>query len=123
MLSRMTMPGFERTALDVRDDRGLLVVNGTTELGRELGAQLARLCDGEAAARGVDGRCATCAFRHGDHAANGSPATQMDALKCIAEGNVFLCHEEDRACAGWKLMRFEGDARVQVPWEYTGGHG
>ena len=123
MLSSLTMPGFERTALDVQDDRWLLIVNETTELGRTLGAQLARLADGEAAKQGVDGRCATCAFRHGDHVANGSPATQMDALKCMAEGNVFLCHEEDRACAGWKLLRFEGDARVQVPWTYTGGHG
>ena len=35
--------------------------------------------------------------------ANGSPETQMDALKCLMEGVEFYCHQPDRAghlCSG-----------------------
>ncbi len=53
--------------------------NVATEEGRALGRKLARLCDGELKGK-ADNRCQTCAFRAGDHIANGSPETLMTAL-------------------------------------------
>lgn len=93
--------------------------NAVTAEGRELGAQLARLCDSEAKRTGRDGRCDTCAFRAGDHLANGSPETLMTAFKCAAERTPFWCHEHDRPCAGWLLMRF--NAPVEMPWPIIEG--
>jgi hypothetical protein len=94
--------------------------NVTTEMGRQLGKEMARLC--ETALKGKeDRRCDTCAFRAGDHLANGSPETLMTALKCAAEGTPFMCHEHDRACAGWAAMLFPKDERVKTPWEYAEG--
>ncbi len=97
--------------------------NKATPEGRELGEQLARLCDGEAKRHSKDGRCATCAFRAGDHLANGSPETLMTALKCAAEREPFWCHEQDQPCAGWALMRFGAAETVALPWDYIGGAG
>ena len=95
-------------------------LNVATPEGRELGRHMARFADQELAGK-PDNRCDTCAFRAGDHLANGSPATQMDALKCVIEGIPFMCHEHDRACAGWAaLWSPKGEART-VPWEFTGG--
>jgi hypothetical protein len=81
---------------------------------------MARLCDAELSGK-PDNRCSSCAFRAGDHVANGSPETLMTALKCAAEGEVFWCHEHDRACAAWAIMSFPKEARVEVAWEYAGG--
>ena len=97
----------------------ILVPNIATDEGRALGKELARLCDGEAAKAGRDGRCDTCAFRAGDHVANGSVETLMTALKCVAEREPFWCHEHDRPCAGWRMMRFQ--EAVEMPWDYVGG--
>ena len=55
--------------------------NRTTPEGRELGRMLAGFCDQELAGKN-DSRCRTCAFRAGNHLANGSPETLMGALKC-----------------------------------------
>lgn len=44
--------------------------NVRTPEGERLGEHLARFCDVEADRKGVDGRCSTCALRHGDHLAN-----------------------------------------------------
>lgn len=99
-----------------------MVPNVAPELGRELGHHLARLCDGVLAGK-PDNRCATCAFRHGDHLANGSPATLMSALKCAMEGEPFWCHEHDRACAGWVAMRFPKDRLLAASWDHVGGAG
>lgn len=96
------------------------IVNEATDEGRQLGRELARLCDGELAGR-HDDRCRTCAFRSGEHLANGSPATLMDAVKCMTEGTPFWCHEHNRACAGWVAMRFGKDEAVTVPWDFVGG--
>ena len=90
--------------------------NMATEEGRALGHELARLCDDEADRRGIDGRCSTCAFRAGDHLANGSPETLMTALKCAMEREPFWCHEADQPCAGWLLMRAPSNETVSVPW-------
>ena len=95
--------------------------NVATPEGRELGAGLARLCDAEASRQARDGRCATCAFRAGDHLANGSVETLMTALKCTAERTPFDCHEHDRPCAGWLLMRFDAGSTVATPWDAVGG--
>jgi hypothetical protein len=95
--------------------------NVTTPEGRALGVEIARLADREALDSGRDGRCATCAFRAGDHLANGSPETLMSAIKCIAEREPFWCHEEDKPCAGWSLMRFPVGETVPLPWDYIGG--
>ena len=95
--------------------------NVATSEGRELGAHLARLCDREAESQGKDSRCHTCAFRAGDHVANGSPETLMTALKCAVEREPFWCHEHDRPCAGWLLLRSGTDSTVALPWDYVGG--
>ncbi|MFA6031795.1 MAG: hypothetical protein WC889_02710 [Myxococcota bacterium] len=93
--------------------------NVATPEGRLLGAELARLCDAEVAKSGKDGRCDTCAFRAGDHLANGSPETLMTALKCAMEREPFWCHEHDRPCAGWRMFRF--DEPVAAPWPIIDG--
>lgn len=95
--------------------------NVATPEGRALGAEIARLCDQEAIRLARDGRCATCACRAGDHLANGSPETLMSFVKCIAEREPFWCHEADRPCAGWLLMRFGNDETVPLPWDHVDG--
>ena len=86
-----------------------------------MGKELARLCDTAAVEQGRDGRCNTCAFRAGDHLANGSPETLMTALKSAAERTPFWCHESDRPCQGWLLMRWPAGETVQMPWEHVTG--
>lgn len=90
-------------------------LNLATREGRELGAGLARLCDVEVGRRQMNReRCGTCAFRQGDHIANGSPETLMDAFKCVMERTIFWCHEVNLPCVGWQLLVFAGkcsDAR------------
>lgn len=95
--------------------------NVATPEGRALGAQMARLCDGEIANGKRDDRCDTCAFRAGDHLANGSPETLMSALKCAMEGEPFWCHEHDRACGGWAIMRASKGQEIEVEWKRTPG--
>jgi hypothetical protein len=95
--------------------------NVATPEGRELGAILARFCDQEAKKAGRDGRCGTCAFRAGDHVANGSAETLMSALKCAMEREPFWCHEHDRPCAGWALMRADSGNETVVPWPHIPG--
>jgi len=94
--------------------------NRTTPEGRELGKRMARLCDQELAGK-RDNRCSTCAFRLGDHLANGSPETLMSALKCAIERTPFWCHEADHPCAGWQAMKSAPDCRLVVPWEHVPG--
>lgn len=96
------------------------IPNRVTEEGRELGRQLARLCDGELAGR-RDDRCRSCAFRAGDHLANGSPETLMTALKCAMERTPFWCHEVDRPCAGWVAMQTLKGEEIAVPWDCVEG--
>jgi hypothetical protein len=95
--------------------------NQRTPEGIALGEQMARLCDVELADK-PDNRCATCAFRRGDHLANGSPETLMIATKCLLERTPFWCHEEeDRPCAGWLAMRAPADGAMEMPWDHVGG--
>lgn len=94
--------------------------NVATDEGRQLGRQLARLCDGELVGRSDD-RCATCAFRAGDHLANGSPETLMTALKCAMERTPFWCHEHDLPCAGWAAMLTPKGQEIIVPWNCVDG--
>lgn len=96
-------------------------LNKITPEGWQLGKEIARICDTAAAAQGRDGRCATCAFRAGDHLANGSPETLMSAVKAASERTPFWCHESDRPCRGWMLMRIDSGAEVHVPWEHAEG--
>lgn len=102
--------------------------NRATPEGRELGVEMARLCDNaEPAARlkapTLLPRCSSCAFRAGPHLANGSPQTQMDAMKCVMEGRQFDCHEPGRAddmCSGWLMMVLaeeRSDFR-ETPWPW-----
>lgn len=105
------------------------VRNRPTPEGTELGGHLARFCDeAEPAARlqmpELPPRCNSCAFRAGPHTANGSPETQMDALKCIMEGREFMCHEPARdghLCSGWAMMMLSKDAPdfVEVAWPFS----
>lgn len=95
--------------------------NVATDEGRQLGAILARFCDQEAEKKGRDGRCSTCAFRAGDHVANGSPETLMSALKAAMERTPFDCHQADAPCSGWLLMRAQAGETVAVPWEHIAG--
>lgn len=94
--------------------------NVTTPEGRELGFHLARLYETALDGR-QDQRCQTCAFRRGDHLANGSPETLMTALKCAMERTPFWCHEADNPCAGWLVMRGEKGQQRQAPWECVQG--
>ena len=94
--------------------------NQRTPEGAALGAQMARLCDQELAGR-RDDRCGTCAFRAGDHLANGSPETLMTALKCAMERAPFWCHEHDRPCAGWAAMQTPKGGEIMVPWDAVDG--
>lgn len=100
--------------------------------GAELGRHLARFCDeAEPKARlrlpELPPRCNSCAFRPGRHVANGSPATLMDALKCVIEGRIFECHEparEGQPCSGWAMLvlaKPEDMAYGEEPWELIGG--
>ena len=95
--------------------------NKVTPEGWQLGKEIARLCDAEVAKQGKDGRCGTCAFRAGDHVANGSPETLMSAVKAMAEREPFWCHTWDKPCAGWTLMRFPAGETVTTPWEHPEG--
>lgn len=106
--------------------------NKATPEGRELGKRLAKFCDdAEPDARlrmpELPPRCASCAFREGQHVASGSPETQMDALKCVIEGIQFLCHEparEGMVCCGWAMMmlaRKESDKLGTAPWPFSHG--
>lgn len=105
------------------------VRNRPTPEGRELGAMLAKFCDdAEPEARlkvpELPPRCQSCAFRNGPHVANGSPATQMDALKCVLEGVEFMCHQPDRegqCCSGWAMMVLaKGEPGfVNIEWPFS----
>lgn len=110
---------------------GNRIRNYRTDEGAELGKKLAQWCDdAEPKARlrmpELPPRCNSCAFREGRHLANGSPATQMDALKCVMEGREFYCHEtarEGALCSGWAMFMLAKDEAdfVEVPWEFIGG--
>lgn len=105
------------------------VRNRSTIEGRELGRMMAQWCDeAEPKARlkvpDLAPRCASCAFRHGPHAANGSPTTQMDALKCVMENIFFACHEparEGQMCSGFAMMKLsEKTIRARgTPWPFS----
>lgn len=97
------------------------VINEPTRDGFEQGYYMARFVDAEEAkgklANGSE-RCATCAFRQGTYP-NGSPTTQMDALKCVMEGIPFGCHEESKPCAGWALLRRTSEHTTKMPWNFS----
>lgn len=103
--------------------------NRATPEGAELGKYMAKFCDqAEPVARlkvpDLPPRCNSCAFREGKHVANGSPETQMTALKCVMEGIPFECHEpgrEGQPCSGWAMMMLahqEGYTFTKVPWDF-----
>lgn len=106
--------------------------NRTTKDGHKLGEVMAKYCDeAEPLARlkvpGLPPRCQSCAFRKGSHLASGSPATQMDALKCVVEGEVFECHQhgrENMPCSGWAMLvlaKSNDEILGKVPWDFFGG--
>jgi len=105
--------------------------NRPTPDGAQLGAKLAQWCDdAEPKARlrmpELPPRCNSCAFRQGPHVANGSPTTQMDALKCLMEGVEFQCHEPHRqghTCSGWAMMMLaeEKPQITPAPWPFSDG--
>ena len=95
-----------------------MIENIATDAGRELGREIARLCDGEILGS-PDRRCATCAFRQGEHVANGIVATLMSALKCVMEQEPFYCHEQDKACAGWAACVARSEPPILMPWEHV----
>lgn len=108
-----------------------LVPNRPTAAGRDLGADLARVCDvAEAEQRkrfpNMAERCSSCAFRAGT-VPNGCPETLMDAIKCVIEQREFMCHmgpgikegKPTLPCAGWFTL-LSGDAeRVEAPWKFS----
>jgi hypothetical protein len=105
--------------------------NFTSPEGHALGEKMAQWCDdAEPMARliepAIPPRCMSCAFRKGAHLANGSPATQMAALKCVIEHEPFYCHDVHRQgqlCSGYVMMRLaDDDAKPgQVPWDFIEG--
>lgn len=109
-----------------------MIRNVRTDSGAAIGEVMARWCDeAEPKARlrmpELPPRCNSCAFRHDRHLANGSPATQMDALKCVMEGIEFECHEPGREgalCSGWAMFMLAANGPEdfqKVPWEFVGG--
>jgi hypothetical protein len=108
-----------------------MIRNHRTDDGAEIGQKLAQWCDdAEPKARlrmpELPPPCASCAFREGRHLANGSPYTQMDALKCVLEGREFHCHEpvrEGAICSGWAMMMLAEDKPDfrDVPWPFSDG--
>lgn len=56
--------------------------------------------------------CASCAFRP-ETVPNGCLQTQLDALKCVVEGQPFYCHapRDGAFCTGWIRARTEQAAR------------
>ena len=108
-----------------------MIRNRTSPEGHQLGKTLAKWCDdAEPKARlrmpELPPRCNSCAFREGKHLANGSPATQLDALKCVMEGREFHCHEparEGHVCSGWSMFMLAKDSPdfVEAPWPMIGG--
>jgi hypothetical protein len=106
--------------------------NVRTIEGAEAGRRMASYCDeAEPKARllfpEIPPRCSSCAFRLGPHLANGSPATQLDALKCVIEGEAFYCHQHDRdgeVCSGWAMciLGFDYPGKFGAAWwEFCGG--
>jgi hypothetical protein len=95
-----------------------MIRNQATPEGHLLGEHMVRLCDEaepKARARRPDlaPRCASCAFRKGDHIPNGSPETLLTALKYALERMRFDCHEPGRvgrACTGWLTFTLRRDA-------------
>jgi hypothetical protein len=68
-------------------------------------------------------RCQSCAFREGPHVANGSPATQMNAVKCLIEATPFWCHQPSRTgeiCSGWAMFMLAGWKKCgTAPWPFS----
>jgi hypothetical protein len=97
------------------------VRNRPTDLGREAGIQLARLCDAAERSRmPLHPRCTTCAFRAGT-IPNGCEATVLDANKCLIENIPFMCHErKGQPCSGWATMRIK-DSKIKAPWPFSYG--
>ena len=101
------------------------VPNIATPLGRRLGGQMARFADQEEAAHpDARKRCHDCAFRRGEHLANGSEGTLMTALKCALERKRFDCHHRSPAgrvvaCAGWRLLL--SPVNIECPWPFIEG--
>lgn len=50
-------------------------------------------------AKGAD-TCDDCAFKLGT-TPNQCPTTLLDVIKCVMEGEPFLCHKNGKACGGW----------------------
>ena len=109
----------------------MMMRNHTTPDGHALGEKMAKFCDdAEPKARlrfpELPPRCDSCAFKKGAHLANGSPYTQMDALKCVLEGREFYCHEhrrKDQLCSGWAMFMLAKDAPDfrEMDWDFSNG--
>lgn len=101
-----------------------LTPNRPSPEGWILGEQLARLTDkAEAEVRqqfpNHASRCKSCAFRRGT-LPNGCLPTVMDALKCVADGTPFHCHQQfddngvpTDLCAGWAIAAMSADAALR----------
>ena len=125
---------WERTKLNLvmfRKGLKMAVRNKITPEGKWVGSKLAKWCDdAEPIARltapDLPPRCGSCAFRKGNHLANGSPATQMDAMKCVIEQTPFYCHDvhrPDQLCSGWVMMHLadKNQSPGKAPWDFIGG--
>ena len=94
------------------------VLNEPTNTGYELGYHISRIFE---TCELKPERCSTCAFRQGTYP-NGCESTLMDAVKCIAEGMPFNCHEENKPCAGYVAFRSSGSKqKLTVPWDFSYG--
>lgn len=99
--------------------------NKPCDVGRAVGAELARLT-GDATAGAP--MCASCAFKPGT-VPNGCITSVADAMKCVFEGERFWCHHDKkngdptRVCAGWKASVIDflakGGSFSELSWPYT----
>lgn len=109
-------------------DSEVLVPNRPTDLGRQMGAEIGRLTETVIAKTSTsDDRCKTCAFRAGT-LPNGCEETVMDAMKCVLERRVFMCHQTFNAsgkptevCDGWRIASesVNGLPSLVAPWSYS----
>jgi len=63
----------------------------------------------------------TCAFRAGDHFANGSAEIVITVLKCVLEREPFWSYEHDRPCTGWQALKAGKGAEQAVPRDFIEG--
>lgn len=92
--------------------------------GKAAGKEMSRFAEMSVAILELEGepddRCKTCAFREGT-VPNGCIQTQADAMKAVAEGVPFTCHQRPGwPCHGWYAIRTQMKGKKRkMPWPFS----